>query len=379
MQIIKLSIFSFFISVNVMGQNAMQSFELSGYAKGAKDGSIMYLEPLIEKNKYYNLDSYSDTIYNERFKFKGKLKGPLGVKFTYRFENEGMTSAMVFIEGGKLSTKFLIDTLRNNVVAINGSATHLKFQKTFVNVFSKYKILNDLWAAQMNEKYDAYEGEKLDSALSEMRIQDRLIQNNYHNEISSYASKNTNSLIPIFLMVENFYGYSDSFIKSLKKYTSNLKFSQPYTYLYKKMMDSKSLSIGESFPKFKLIKVENNRADSLSTYYTKKFILIDFWFAKCGACIRQFPAFRSITNSYKNTNLFNLVSITIDDDEEIKNSISIIEREQASWIHLWDKGGKNALGLNISSYPTNFLLDSNGKVIAKDIEPLELSRFLRKY
>ena len=375
----KLTLFSLLISLNTIGQSEMSSFTLTGYAKGAKDSSIIYLSSDFEDSNYYKFQSNSCVIIKEKFYFTGKVRGPLGVKFFYQYKDYGIQSSTVFIEKGKLNTRFSIDALRDNIVPIEGSITQQRFQKSFMDIFTKNRFLRDNWYVEINKKYHNYKGEKLDSAISEMRIKYRKLQNNYLDEISEYAIKNSNSIIPIFLMLDNFNGYEEKFVNALRYSSSKIKHSTLYQYVYKKMMDSKSLSIDEKFPILNLVNLHNNKLESLSTYSNKKFIFIDFWFAKCGACVRQFPDFRKIVKSQNDTTFFNLISITIDPEKEINNAINIIAEQKASWVQLWDKDGKNTFALNISSFPTNFLLDCTGKILAKNIEPLELNRFLRTY
>ena len=43
-----------------------------------------------------------------------------------------------------------------------------------------------------------------------------------------------------------------------------------------------------------------------------------------------------------------------------------------------DIDGKKAAELNIIAYPTNFLLDENGIIIAKNIDPITLEKLLEK-
>lgn len=372
-----IALMAMLLPTNADAQSTGVPFELQGYAKGAKDSSVIYLEPIIEKEDYYEFESYSCIILKESFSFKGKLRGPLGVKFRYEFKEEGLISSLLFIDSGRLDTKFSIDTLRNNIVQINGSKTNKEYLKSYIGIFSKYKFLYDLWAEEMNKKYEIFEGDKLDSALSEMRIQSKTIKNKYITDISDFAIENNNSIIPIFIILDYFDGYEEKFANALSHSSIKVRDSKIYQILTERLRTSKSLQIGEYFPQYDLMTIRNKEQQTLSKFYSNKFTLIDFWFAKCGACIRQFPAFRNIMNSYPNTMSFSLVSITIDTDNEIANAITIIEKEKANWVHLWDKDGKKAFSLNISSFPTNYLLDSSGKVIAKNMEPLELNRFLR--
>lgn len=370
------TLIAFLVSINTVAQKN-DPFELKGYAKGAREGSAVYLEPIIEKSNYYQIESDSSIIHNGKFSFKGKLQGPLAVRVIVKDKEIFARSGMVFIEKGNLSTEFSIDTLHNNIFSIIGSETQKQYLRSFLPIFIKYKKLNDEWATQIQKKYDEFESYKLDSAVSEMRIEYKKISKNYVSELSNYAIAHNNSTIPVYLMIEQLNGYEKKFANTLPGFSSIIKYTKPYQILKESLSKSKSLQEGEYFPYFNLINLGNNLLEPLSSHFSQNLTFIDFWFAKCGACIRQFPAYRTIKDIYADSIFFTLISITIDKENELQNAKDIIIQQKNNWIQLWDKNGKYASSLNINSYPSNFLIDRKGKIIAKDMEPLELARFLR--
>jgi len=58
---------------------------------------------------------------------------------------------------------------------------------------------------------------------------------------------------------------------------------------------------------------------------------------------------------------------------------NVLNKYQLEWPQYWDQDQKQSSKLAINIFPTNFLLDKNGKIIAKNLMPNQLSYFLSKH
>jgi len=107
-----------------------------------------------------------------------------------------------------------------------------------------------------------------------------------------------------------------------------------------------------------------------------QLILIDFWASWCAPCIAQFPKLKELYAEY-NKNGFEIATISIDDTlDEWK--IASTEQE-LPWLDLGAIGGFSAdvpLSYGIFFVPMNYLVDSKGVVIKKNIEPDQLEELL---
>lgn len=56
-----------------------------------------------------------------------------------------------------------------------------------------------------------------------------------------------------------------------------------------------------------------------------------------------------------------------------------IVKDQITWPQFWDINGRESAKLSIVAFPTNFLLNSEGKIIKKNIRPAELDKFLSEH
>ncbi len=102
---------------------------------------------------------------------------------------------------------------------------------------------------------------------------------------------------------------------------------------------------------------------------------IDFWFSHCSPCIQQFPATKQLIQNYP-TNLISVIGVTIDGLSQAEHWKKIISDNQLNWLQLMDENGVYAKQLGIQSYPSNFLVDINGRIVARNLEMDEVEKWI---
>jgi thiol-disulfide isomerase/thioredoxin len=134
--------------------------------------------------------------------------------------------------------------------------------------------------------------------------------------------------------------------------------------------------IGSPSPEIMLKDVDGNDI-SLSSL-KGKVVLIDFWASWCGPCRR---ANKYLVNVYPKLKAkgFEIYSISIDDDKD--DWKKAIAADKISWLQVNENGGWNApvaTQWNINQIPTSYLLDKDGKIIARDLDGHQLERTVNK-
>lgn len=95
------------------------------------------------------------------------------------------------------------------------------------------------------------------------------------------------------------------------------------------------------------------------------YILLDFWFVRCGACVASFP---EVEDLYWNTkrNKLAIIGISIDKKADHELWLNAIIKYYMSWINLNDSKSKVVKLFAIGNYPTRILLDKDRKIVLLD-------------
>lgn len=90
-----------------------------------------------------------------------------------------------------------------------------------------------------------------------------------------------------------------------------------------------------------------------------------------------FDEFKFFFEKY-HKNKLDIISISVDDNADINDWKNVIAKFSLPWKQYVDLNRKEIHRLSIQEFPTNFLLDDTGKIIATNIEPKGLELLLEK-
>ena len=159
-------------------------------------------------------------------------------------------------------------------------------------------------------------------------------------------------------------------------YTEEFKDNSYFKNFENKLIKIKSISIGSVAPDI-ILKDTSGVPISLASL-RGKYVLLDFWAAWCRPCREENPNIVENYNNYKSYG-FDVYQVSLDRTKE--DWIRGIKQDKLPWINVSDLKyyqSEAAELYNVDRIPSAFLLDPDGKIIAKhtDLRGPNLSRKL---
>ncbi len=337
-------------------------------------------------DKYYNGNLVRDSTAAENGKFSFKTPNKISdIPYAYVFVDK--------INGRSFykSDIFFIDSKTKNVILGKENSPEnfevttdsdfikkevLKFQNYFA-IFNKDKENFNETSRKAYEKFedktkiprdfwDKYE----DSEKKFNIIEDSILLD--------YVKENPNSFIVLWKLIEKFErnGYNTIYEETFNHLSSEIKTKKTAKTLQMAIKQASIFQIGKKFPASKIKNINNSNTEF--TVPKAKYTLVDFWFSSCKPCLEQIPQYIELYSKFESRG-FKIIGIATDQNKYKSNLQNTIQKFNIPWNNYWDENGKQSSEWTINSFPTNFLLDEFGNILAKNISEKELSELLSEH
>ncbi len=331
-----------------------EQYVLKGNLEGAQ-GEVVYLQEYTG-GSLTKIDS--TTIVNGSFEFE---KGSVEIPSMYYLSIEGKRGSLgFFLENSEIIITGQIDSIYNAMV--EGSLSQEQF-----DVYND--VINPLYekTSALYQEYRAAMEEGSTELAEQIKIQRKSVDEDIESYQIDFIKSNTASaVVPVVLRsisngldADQLGAYLDILDPSLEdtEIVKDLKLREEIL---------RSVEIGQIAPDFTMSDVEGNEV-TLSEIGDYKLLLIDFWAAWCRPCRIENPNVVAVYNDFHDAG-FDVLGVSLDNEKEAW--LKAISDDQLTWTHLSDLGGwsNSAARLYaVNSIPANFLLNAEGKIIAKGL------------
>lgn len=252
-------------------------------------------------------------------------------------------------------------------------------KKTTAYSYQVYEQESKLINEQLNKLFEEYRSyadkndtvmireiqAKTDKLFAERtKLGDKFVKNNRKDFIS----------LAVLQTIRHNPDYSSKlFKKRFKSLSKNIRNSKDGKEIKESLDIIENLKIGKKAPDFS---APNPNGDTISLYGNLgKITIIDFWASWCLPCKEEHKNTVEIYNKYHKKGL-NIIGVALDRDRNREQWIDTIKEDNLVWtqvsnLEFWDDPIVKLY--NIAYIPATFILDSKGRIIAKDLRGTELN------
>ncbi len=357
------------IVFNCKSETQQGGYVINGKAEDVYNGIRVYLKAIDEQGKETPIDTA--IVMEETFTFKGIAENPSVHFLTF----EG-TPGNLFLMLENANIDVVVDKSSILESKVSGSKSNddlMAFQRGIKEI----NIANRDALMAYQEIQFSEETKKKDSLLNVLENLGIKMNNHPLNFVKehndSYFSLNLIGLEAnkAKFNVVGFLEAFDNLNPDLQKSSKGLEVKRKLDELYEAYKKIEHLEIGKVAPEFEAPTPEGTMV-SLNDI-KGKVTIIDFWAAWCGPCRRENPNVVRIYNKYHKEGL-EIIGVSLDGSRNQKDPkqawLDAIEKDKLTWNHVSNLNYFNdpvAKLYNINAIPATFILDEDGRIVAKSL------------
>jgi peroxiredoxin len=377
----KILVFTAVLPVMVFAQQKTSAFKIKGNINNVNAGiEWVYFSYMAEGE--WKTDSIKPK--NGKYRFNGQLAEPQAGRLRVKYfagadgkipaTNNKKDIAAIFLEKGKMNVSSL-DSFSN--IKVNGSESHTEFIK-LNNALKPFNEKMEALYASYSEHRKNKDSLRIKQTMDEI---DLVTKERNETIYAGYVRNHPNSPLALYA-VRQYAGWdidpdkAEPLFNILPLATQNW----PSGIELKDLIEiAKNTRIGR-------VAMDFTQNDTLGkpitlSSFRGKYLLIDFWASWCGPCRVENPNVVKAFHKYKDKG-FDILGVSLDRSWEKEKWLKAIHDDQLAWTQVSDlKFWENEVAkqFGIRAIPQNFLLDPEGKIIAKNLRGEDLDKKLEEF